>query len=86
VFTLGAIALISGIAVWSQRRDLSFCGDFVFHYLTCYWERVCPSLCPFLPKTLFLEHPSEKTGFILVFWQGLQVPDGVNYEAKNCSI
>jgi len=27
---IGAIVLISGIAVWSRRRDLSFSGDFVF--------------------------------------------------------
>ena len=57
---LGAIVLISGIAIWSQRRDLSFSGDSVFYYLTCYRERPCPSLCPFFPKTPFLEHPSEK--------------------------
>ncbi len=57
---LGAIVLISGIAIWSQRRDLSFSGDSVFYYLTCYRERACPSLCPFFPKTPFLEHPSEK--------------------------
>jgi hypothetical protein len=78
---LGAIVLISGIAIWSQRRDLSFSGEFVFYCLTNYRERVCPSLCPFLPKTLFLEHPSEKTSLISVFWQGLQGPDGVNYGA-----
>ena len=31
---IGAIVLISGIAVWSRRRDLSFSGDFVFYCLT----------------------------------------------------
>jgi hypothetical protein len=51
-------------------------------------------LTPYLPPvilfpvktTSFSALRRRKISLLLVFWQGLQVPDEIKYVAKNCSI